>query len=137
MCASATAASAGCRIRPRRCATGAQHIIRYEGTVRDITDQKQAEAALADSRRRLQEVIDTVPAVINVKSTDRRYVLMNRHGAHLRHRSEEAIGRTTSELMARYGGSKESTNDDRALASGRELGFYEEAYVDSTGTLRH
>jgi signal transduction histidine kinase len=39
--------------------------------------------------------------------------------------------------MARYGGSKEGTNDDRVLATGRELGFYEEAYLDYTGTLRH
>ena len=117
---------------------GLKHIIRYEGTVRDITDQKQAEAALADSRRRLQDVIDTVPAVINVKTLDRRYVLMNRYMARIFDiEPEEAIGRTTSELMARYGASKESTNDDRVLATGRELGFYEEAYVDSTGTLRH
>jgi PAS domain S-box-containing protein len=117
---------------------GLKRIIRYEGTVRDITDQKRAEAALADSRRRLQEVIDTVPAVINVKSTDRRYVLMNRYMARIFDIDpEEAIGRTTAELMARYGGSKESTNDDRVLATGKELGFYEEAYLDYTGTLRH
>jgi len=117
---------------------GLKRIIRYEGTVRDITDQKSAEAALADSRRRLQEVIDTVPAVINVKSTDRRYVLMNRYMARIFDiEPEEAIGRTTSELMARYGGSKEGTNDDRVLATGHELGFYEEAYLDYTGTLRH
>jgi PAS domain S-box-containing protein len=117
---------------------GIGRVIRYEGTVRDITDQKRAEAALADSRRRLQEVIDTVPAVINVKTTDRRYVLMNRYMARIFNiEPEEAIGRTTSELMARYGGSKEGTNDDRVLATGRELGFYEEAYLDHTGTLRH
>jgi PAS domain S-box-containing protein len=117
---------------------GLRRVIRYEGTVRDITDQKRAEAALADSRRRLQEVIDTVPAVINVKTTDRRYVLMNRYMARIfAIDPEEAIGRTTSELMARYGGSKESTNDNRVLATGRELGFYEEAYLDHAGTLRH
>ena len=45
-------------------------IVRYEGTVRDITDQKRAEEAVAESRRRLQEVIDTVPAVINVKDVN-------------------------------------------------------------------
>ena len=117
---------------------GLKRIIRYEGTVRDITDQKRAEAALADSRRRLQEVIDNVPAVINVKTTDRRYVLMNRYMAKIFDiEPEDAIGRTTSELMARYGGSKESTNDDRVLATGKELGFYEEAYLDHTGTLRY
>jgi PAS domain S-box-containing protein len=117
---------------------GLGRVIRYEGTVRDITDQKRAEAALADSRRRLQEVIDTVPAVINVKDTDLRYVLMNRYMARIFNIDpDEAIGRTTSELMARYGASKESTHDERVLATGRELGFYEDAYHDHTGTLRH
>ena len=53
-------------------------IIRYEGTVRDITDQKRAEDAIAEGRRLLQMVIDTVPAVINVKDKELRYILMNR-----------------------------------------------------------
>ncbi len=36
-------------------------IVRYEGTARDITDQKRAEEAIAEGRRLLQQVIDTVP----------------------------------------------------------------------------
>src|SRR5947209_4464035 len=56
-------------------------IVRYEGTLRDITDQKRAEDAIAEGRRLLQQVIDTVPAVINVKDRELRYVLMNRYEA--------------------------------------------------------
>ncbi|MFX5680447.1 PAS domain S-box protein, partial [Acinetobacter baumannii] len=56
-------------------------VVRYEGTVRDITDQKRAEDAIAEGRRLLQMVIDTVPAVINVKERNLRYVLMNRYMA--------------------------------------------------------
>ena len=56
-------------------------IVRYEGTVRDITDQKRAEDAIAEGRRLLQMVIDTVPAVINVKDKELRYILMNRYMA--------------------------------------------------------
>ena len=59
----------------------AGEIVRYEGTVRDITDQKRAEDAIAEGRRLLQMVIDTVPAVINVKDKQLRYVLMNRYMA--------------------------------------------------------
>lgn len=112
-------------------------VIRYEGTVRDITDQKRAEAAVVKSRRLLQQVIDTVPAVINVKDADRRYVLMNHYMAGIfAIEPEDAIGRTTSELMSRYGAEKTDVHDKRVLESGRELGFYEEEYTDSSGAMR-
>jgi PAS domain S-box-containing protein len=115
----------------------AGEIIRYEGTVRDITDQKRAEDAIAEGRRLLQQVIDTVPAVINVKDRQLRYVLMNRYMAGIFGvEPAAAIGRTTTDLMSRYGAQKTDENDKRVLASGRDLGFYEEEYLDSAGNLR-
>src|SRR6201995_2734966 len=113
-------------------------ITRYEGTVRDITVQKRAEDAIAEGRRLLQQVIDTVPAVINVKDKNLRYVLMNRYMAGIFGiEPEQAIGKTTTDLMSRYGAQKTDENDRRVLATGRELGFYEEEYRDSSGILRH
>ena len=113
-------------------------VLRHEGTVRDITDQRHAEQALAASRRQLQTVIDSVPAVINVKDTSFRYLLMNRYMARIFDVDPaEAVGRTTNEIMARYGASKETSGDHRVLSTGEELGFYEEAYFDSTHRLRH
>jgi PAS domain S-box-containing protein len=115
----------------------AGEIVRYEGTVRDITDQKRAEDAIAEGRRLLQQVIDTVPAVINVKDKKLRYILMNRYMAGIFGiEPADAIGRTTTDLMSRYGAQKTDDNDKRVLAAGRELGFYEEEYLDSSGNLR-
>lgn len=112
-------------------------VVRYEGTVRDITDQKRAEDAVAEGRRLLQQVIDTVPAVINVKNKELHYVLMNRYMAGIFGiEPADAIGRTTSDLMSRYGAQKTDENDRRVLATGRDLGFYEEEYMDSCGNLR-
>ena len=112
-------------------------IVRYEGTVRDITDQKRAEDAIAEGRRLLQQVIDTVPAVINVKDKQLRYVLMNRYMAGIFGvEPADAIGRTTTDLMSRYGAEKTDENDKRVLEAGRELGFYEEEYKDSSGNMR-
>jgi PAS domain S-box-containing protein len=115
----------------------AGEVIRYEGTVRDITDQKRAEDAIAEGRRLLQQVIDTVPAVINVKDRQLRYVLMNRYMAGIFGiEPADAIGRTTTDLMSRYGAQKTDENDKRVLELGRGLGFYEEEYLDSSGHLR-
>jgi len=112
-------------------------VLRYEGAVRDITNQKRAEQAIAEGRRLLQQVIDTVPAVINVKDTELRYLLMNRYMAGIFGIDpKEAIGRTTAELMSRYGSHKTDANDKRVLATGEGLGFYEEEYRDATGATR-
>ena len=115
----------------------AGEVIRYEGTVRDITDQRRAEDAIAEGRRLLQQVIDTVPAVINVKDKQLCYILMNRYMAGIFGIEPiDAIGRTTTDLMSRYGAKKTDENDRRVLSAGRELGFYEEEYLDSSGNLR-
>jgi PAS domain S-box-containing protein len=112
-------------------------VVRYEGTVRDITTQKRAEAAIREGRRLLQQVIDTVPAVINVKTTDLRYVLMNRYMAGIFGiEPGEALGQTTAEVMARYGAQKTSAPDKQVLATGGGLGFYEEEYLDASGVMR-
>ncbi|HEY0912675.1 MAG TPA: PAS domain S-box protein, partial [Bradyrhizobium sp.] len=112
-------------------------VVRYEGTIRDITDQKRAEDAIAEGRRLLQQVIDTVPAVINVKNKELRYVLMNRYMAGIFGvEPGDAIGRTTSDLMSRYGAQKTDENDKRVLATSSGLGFYEEEYMDSFGNMR-
>jgi PAS domain S-box-containing protein len=112
-------------------------VVRYEGSVRDITDQKRAEEAVAEGRRLLQQVIDTVPAVINVKDRNLRYVLMNRYMAGIFSvEPKDALGRTTSDLMSRYGANKTDGNDKRVLAIKAGLGFYEEEYMDSTGHMR-
>jgi PAS domain S-box-containing protein len=115
----------------------AGEVVRYEGTIRDITDQKRAEDAIAEGRRLLQQVIDTVPAVINVKNKELRYVLMNRYMAGIFGvEPGDAIGRTTSDLMSRYGARKTDENDKRVLATSKGLGFYEEEYMDSSGQVR-
>jgi PAS domain S-box-containing protein len=83
-------------------------------------------------------VIDTVPAVINVKDKDLHYVLMNRYMSGIFGiEPRDAIGRTTTDLMSRYGAQKTDENDRRVLATGKELGFYEDEYRDSSGNLRY
>ena len=49
----------------------------YVLALADVTERKQTEQALRDSREMLYAVIDTVPAMINAKDRDSRYVFMN------------------------------------------------------------
>jgi PAS domain S-box-containing protein len=113
-------------------------VVRYEGTVRDITDQRRAEDAIAEGRRLLQQVIDTVPAIINLKDRNLRYILMNRYMAGIFGIDPaDAIGRTTNDLISRYGAQKTDEKDQRVLNERRGLGFYEEDYLDAAGKLRH
>ena len=65
-----------------------------------------------------------MPAVINVKNRDLHYVLINRYMAGIFGIDPaDAIGRTTSDLMSRYGAQKTDDNDKRVLATRRGAGI--------------
>src|SRR5882757_370784 len=114
-----------------------QFLMRRDGIVREYEYQVRAGDAIAEGRRLLQQVIDTVPAVINVKDKELRYLLMNRYMAGIFGiEPKDAIGHTTTNLMSRYGAEKTDEHDKRVLEAGRELGFYEEEYKDSAGNMR-
>ncbi len=107
-------------------------------TYTDITDRKKAEAALTESRRWLQQVIDTVPAIVTVKDRDLNFVMVNRYGAGVFGINPgDAVGRTTNEVLARYGAGKSDNPDHEVLRTASELGFYEDEYLDAAGSLRH
>jgi transcriptional regulator with PAS, ATPase and Fis domain len=61
-------------IREYRTSYGGTFLIRT-----DVTDRKETEEALRESEQRLKTIIDTVPAIINVKDTESRYLLSNRY----------------------------------------------------------
>jgi PAS domain S-box-containing protein len=108
------------------------------GVYTDITDLKRHEEELAESRRRLQEVIDAVPAIVNLKDRDLRYLMMNRYAAGVFGITpEEAVGKTTIQLMQRYEATKSDEFDRQVRDGGKELGFYEDQYIDVSGTPRY
>lgn len=52
-------------------------VLEFLGAIRDITDQKKAEFALAQERSYLRQVIDAVPGHIIVKDREGRFLLAN------------------------------------------------------------
>src|SRR4029078_7546850 len=68
---------------------------------------------------------------------EHRYVLINRYMSGIFGvEPGDAIGRTTAELMSRYGAAKTDEPDSVILAVGSELRFYEEEYKDASGQMR-
>ncbi len=79
---------------------GAWHGI---GILRDITERKQMEAALHESERLLQNLIDHMPAAVLIKDVERRYLLVNRCYKRLVPLNlDELVGYTDEELLALF-----------------------------------
>lgn len=104
-------------------------------TFTDVTDLKRAEEAVKEGERALRAVIDSVPAMINAKDRDFRYLFMNEYQATLYGTTpEQAVGRTASEILGPEYGRYTQAIDAEVLASNRGKYNYEENWVDPAGT---
>jgi two-component system, cell cycle sensor histidine kinase and response regulator CckA len=85
----------------------------------DITERRRAEAERRASEERLQAIIDNSPALIMVKDLQHRYVLVNRRWEDLFGvRAEQAIGRTSEEVLAADRRPDNRDIDDRVALTG-------------------
>jgi PAS domain S-box-containing protein len=92
---------------------------------------------LHESRERLRAVIDAVPAMIYACDADQRFVFMNNHAArHWGVNPEEAIGRTTVEILGETDGKECQTLDITVLNTGDMLPAYERVLTDAKGRER-
>ena len=104
------------------------------GVLTDVTDLKNRELELERGRRLLRAVIDAVPAMINVKDRESRYLLMNRFQAELYGTTtDSAIGRTAGEIMGSDYGDQARAFDRRVLASGEQVAVMEHDFIDVRG----
>ncbi|MCC7048504.1 MAG: PAS domain-containing protein [Alphaproteobacteria bacterium] len=89
------------------------------------------------SRMAMQAVIDAVPAMINAKDRDSRYVLMNAYQARLYGTTPiAAVGKTAAELLGPAYGEHTQSMDAMVIGTGRSTGFYEERYAGADGVER-
>jgi PAS domain S-box-containing protein len=104
------------------------------GVLTDVTELKNRELELERNRRLLKAVVDAVPAMINVKDRESRYLLMNRFQAELYGTtSEGALGRTAGEIMGADYGDQARAFDQRVLQSGKQSAVMEHDFVDVRG----
>jgi two-component system cell cycle sensor histidine kinase/response regulator CckA len=75
-------------------------VTRVMGTVQDVTEHKQAEAALRESEEFLRQVVESSPDCIFVKDNSGRYILVNKAQAELYGTtSETLVGKTDREFV--------------------------------------
>ena len=110
-------------------------LLEYQAVGRDITEQKRAQEALRDSRALLRAVIDAVPATINVKDCDGRYVLVNAALANYHRQAvEDFPGEDIRSISIRESyAARIRARDAEIIATGAPTGLYELDYSDPDG----
>ncbi len=99
-----------------------------------VTGRKQVEAALQASRRTLRSVIDAVPAMVNAKDRDSRYVFMNRYQANLFGVTPmTAVGKTAGELVGEDYGAYTRAIDVEVLSTNTAKLNFEESWTAPDG----
>ena len=106
---------------------------RIQGILRDITERKQAEAALHELQRQQRALLDNIPDIAWLKDRDSRYLAVNEALAKAYgHAPEDVVGKTDldflpADLAERY------RADDRRVMESRQRKRIEEPFEDSTG----
>ncbi len=94
----------------------------------DITQQKQAEEALARSERFLQDIIDAAPNPIFIKDTQGRFITINRNLGQMMGTTREAmIGKTDFDLFPPQVAEVYRANDAEVIKNGHILQIEEKA----------
>jgi PAS domain S-box-containing protein len=105
--------------------------VEYFSTImRDLSDRKQAEAALHKSYNLLRSVIDATSDVIFVKNLEGCYQLMNASGASLFNKQPwEILGQDDTVLFPAKSYVRTLADDQRIIASGKSETFEERLFV--------
>ncbi len=88
----------------------------------DITERRQAEAALRDSQQLLRAIVDNSSAVIYVKDLQGRYLMVNRRYEEIFQLPSDAIlGKTDHDLFSREAADAFRAVDQRVVVAGHAL----------------
>jgi len=109
----------------------------FSGLIRDITDRKQAENALHESRRMLQVVLDTIPVRVFWKNLEGTYLGCNKLFASDTGLSsaKDVIGKTDIELPRKKQATSHRISDLNVIETGQPKLSFQFSEVDSQGEL--
>ncbi|MBI5385310.1 MAG: PAS domain S-box protein [Verrucomicrobia bacterium] len=114
------------------------NVVVHEGVLRDITERKRAEQALADERNLLRTLIDSTPDKIFTKDQQGRFSLSNRAHAELLGVAGEAAlaGKTVFDFFPPDLAQGYHQDDLQVMTSGQPILNREEPCVDKDGNAR-
>ncbi|WNG44834.1 AAA family ATPase [Archangium minus] len=93
----------------------------------DVTDIKEAEETLRGSQRQLQSIIDNTPALVSIKDSQGRFLLVNRRFERLFGvTAEQLIGKSDEDVFPKELAEEFRAHDREVLAAGRALEWEEE-----------
>lgn len=88
----------------------------YTAARQELAERKRVEEALRESEERLQAILDNSPAVIYVKDSQYRYLLVNRRYETLYHLTrEQIVGKTDYDLFPKKIADAFRANDQKVL----------------------
>lgn len=99
-------------------------------SIRDITERKRAEAALAESERRFTVFMDHLPVGVFIKDRAGRLLFANRYLMDL-FNWNQALGKTTEKLLSPEVAGKMIEADRKVMAEGPQL--FQEKLMDTLG----
>jgi diguanylate cyclase (GGDEF)-like protein/PAS domain S-box-containing protein len=105
---------------------------------RELKESEQTrEAALRDSRERLAQIIDTVPAIISASDLEGRCVFINASHAELHGLdSTEVVGKTAAEIIGEAGAERSRKLDSLVFETRKALPSFEEEFIDRAANRR-
>ena len=112
-----------------------RQLVAYDGLIRDVTERKLAEEALAAERNLLRTLIDNLPDYIFVKDIESRFVINNT--AHLdilgAQMPEEVQGKSDFDIFPEELAAQYYADEQALFATGRALVNRQETTLDKQG----
>jgi PAS domain S-box-containing protein len=107
------------------------------GVIKDITDQKIAERALAYEHIRLQALLDNIPDSIYFKDEQNKFVLVNKaKAAHSNTQPEAMVGKTDFQFLASEEAKRVFEDDNKILQTGQPIVNQMEKLTSTSGAER-
>ena len=102
-----------------------------------LRSEQSREAVLRDSRERLAQILDTVPAMVSAADADGRCIFINAGHAEVHGiASTEVAGQSTTAIYGEARAERSQKLDRLVLETKKALPSYEEEIIDHTGNRR-